>query len=384
MSVYLDHNASTPLHPEVLEAMLPFLQSQHGNASSLHQRGRFLRSAIETARQQVAELVNASPQQVIFTSGGSEANNLAIKGFIELDAGSTIVSSPIEHASVLQPLRQAQQAGCSLHWLDVNEQGVVNIPATTKLLSQVQPDLLSIQLANNETGAVQPVAELASMAHQQVNSLVHSDATQGIGKIAVDFQQLDIDLMSLSGHKFQGPQGVGALIVKNQTLSNPLISGGPQESDRRAGTENVAMLVGLGKAAQLARIELQQRQAYLLELRRYFEQKLINIPGVVIFSAEVERLPNTSFFSIPYYHGETLLMQLDKAGFELASGSACHSEVTEPSHVLRAMGVDESVALNAVRVSFGMENTFEHIDQLIETMTNLINQLPAVMRQAAV
>ena len=364
--------------------MLPFLQSAHGNASSLHQSGRFLRSAIETARHQVADLINASPQQVIFTSGGSEANNLAIKGFIEQAPGTTIVTSPIEHPSVLQPMRQLEQAGCALHWLGVTDQGVVDVMAAEGLIRQVQPELLSIQLANNETGAIQPVAQLAAMAHQAAGCLVHCDATQGIGKMDVDFQQLDVDLMTLSGHKFQGPQGVGALIVKNQTLSNPLISGGPQESDRRAGTENVAMLVGLGKAAQLAQIELQQRKAYLLELRRYFELKLIGIPGVVIFSAETERLPNTSFFSIPYYHGETLLMQLDKAGFELASGSACHSGVTEPSHVLRAMGIDEGMALNAVRVSFGMQNTFEQIDQLIETMTNLINQLPAVMRQAAV
>jgi cysteine desulfurase len=382
MTVYLDHNASTPLLPEVKEAMLPFLGSYPGNASSLHKSGRFLRSAIENARQQVAELVNAEPGQVVFTSGGSEANNLAIKGMIEPTASCTILTSHIEHASVLQPVAQMKQNGCSVGYIDADQDGAVVLADAWRKLEELQPDLLSLQLANNETGVIQPLRKISSMAHQQGSTMVHTDATQAIGKIDVDMQALQVDLLTLSGHKFNGPQGTGAL-VSTAPVRQPLISGGYQESGNRAGTENVALIVGLGKAAEIARTKLREKQAYLLELRRYFEQQLKGIPGVIIFGERVERLPNTSFFSIPYYHGETLLMQLDKAGFELASGSACHSEVTRPSHVLSAMGVDETLALNAVRVSLGMDNTRKQIDALIATMNDLINSLPAVVRQAA-
>ena len=383
MSVYLDHNASSPIHPEVLEEMMPYLTSTHGNASSLHKSGRFLRSAIETARSRVAELVNTSPENIIFTSGGTEANNLAFKGFLAMKPATRMICSEIEHASVLYPFKQVKQAGCATHFMPVTVDGITDIDASKRLIQQYSPDLLSLQLANNETGVIQPVEEIARFSHANQVSIVHTDASQAVGKIAVDFQQLDVDMMTLSAHKFQGPQAVGTLIVKSASLISPLLTGGLQESGRRAGTENVAMLVGLGKAAQLARIKLQERQSILLELRRYFELKLATIAGVTVFGANSERLPNTSYFAIPYYHGETLLMQLDQAGFELASGSACHSKVTLPSHVLSAMGVDEDLALNAVRVSFGMENTHQQIDQLIDTLNNLINQLPAVMRQVA-
>jgi cysteine desulfurase len=196
-------------------------------------------------------------------------------------------------------------------------------------------------------------------------------------------QQMDIDLLTLSGHKFGAPQGIGALIVRKGHLREPLISGGPQENGKRAGSENVAMLAGLGKAAELAELNLNQRRAYLLELRNFFEQRLKSIAGVQVFSEQSQRLPNTSYFSIPYYHGETLLMQLDQAGFELASGSACHSQVTRPSHVLKAMGVDDAIALNAVRVSFGVDNTCQQVDQLVDTIAGLIERLPAAMRLQA-
>lgn len=383
MSVYLDHNASTPLDPEVLEEMLPFLSRSFGNASSLHRSGRFQRSAIETARQRVANLVNTSPENIIFTSGGTEANNLAIKGVLPMGSETTVMTSEMEHASVLQPVDQAGQAGCEIHLLPATTAGLIDVSASEQQIHQVQPDMVTIQLANNETGVIQPLEQLSRFIHAQSDAIVHSDVTQAIGKINVDIQQMDVDMMTLSGHKFQGPQGVGALIIKGRNIKTPLLSGGPQESAKRAGTENVAMLVGLGKAAELARIKWREKQAYLLELRHYFEQQLKRISGVQIFGEESERLPNTSFFSIPYYHGQTLLMQLDQAGFELASGSACHSEVTRPSHVLSAMGIDEDLALNAVRASFGMENTRQQIDQLIETLNALINRLPSVLRQVA-
>ena len=385
MSVYLDHNASAPLHPEVLEAMMPFLKGSYGNASSLHQSGRFLRSAIESARQQVALLVNARPQQVMFTSGGTEANNTVFKSLVMSGTCRGILSSPMEHASILEPLKQVQQQGCRVGMLAVTESGVVNTARSQEMMDEFKPQLISLQMANNETGVIQPLQQVMDQSKTVTDCLVHTDATQAIGKIAVDFEALNTDFMSLSGHKFNGPQGCGALLIKQETLPLSILAGGPQESGRRAGTENVALLVGLGKAAEIARTKLLERQTYLLELRRYFEQQLVShIPAVQIFGVDAERLPNTSYFSIPYYHGETLLMQLDKAGFALASGSACHSEVTQPSHVLSAMGIDPDLALNAVRVSFGMDNQKIHIDQLIGTMNDLINQLPAMIRQAAV
>ncbi len=383
MSVYLDHNASAPLHPEVLDAMLPFLRNAHGNASSLHKSGRFLRSALETARQQVAALVNADPGQVVFTSGGTEANNLAIKGFVESAQNSRILCSAIEHPSVLEPVKQMAAEGCSIDYLTVDGQGRLDIDHSLALIQRQPTHLVSLQLANNETGAIQPVQQLfGQLSAEQL--LLHTDATQAVGKIKVDMKALNADLLTLSGHKLQGPQGCGALVLSNRTaVKRALLSGGPQESRRRAGTENVAVIVGLGKAAQLAQINLQERRAYLLELRAYFEQQLMAIDGVYVFSEKAERLPNTSYFSIPYYHGETLLMQLDQGGFELASGSACHSEVTQPSHVLKAMGVDDTLALNAVRVSFGSDNTFQQIDQLIALLHSLINQVPVSFKRAA-
>lgn len=380
MHRYLDHNASSPLHPQVLEAMLPYLSRVTGNASSLHSFGRLARSAIETARSQLAELLNCPPESIIFTSGGSEANNLALKGFACTGQHELIVSSEIEHASVLQPLAQLEQAGCQVLRLRVNRQGQIDLAAAQALLRQHKPQILSVQLANNETGVVQPVEALLSCVAAG-SCMTHTDATQVIGKLPLDFQQLGVDALTMSAHKLQGPQGIGALVVKHNPRQ-ALISGGGQEKNRRAGTESVAMIVGMGKAAQIAGIEMQQRHDHLCQLRDTFENGLAEIPGVVIFGQDVERLPNTSFFSLPYYHGETLLMELDRSGFALASGSACHSQVTQPSHVLSAMGVSDSLALNAIRVSFGATSTLQDVEALLARLHELINNLPMVMRQA--
>jgi cysteine desulfurase len=228
---------------------------------------------------------------------------------------------------------------------------------------------------------LQPVAQVAALAREQGVARLHCDATQVAGKLPLDFAALGVDMMTISAHKFGGPQGAGALIVRPGLKLEPLLAGGPQEQQRRAGTENAALIAGFGKAAEQARNQLPERQAFLLELRTHFEARLKEIDGVVIFGEAAERLPNTSFFAIPYYHGETLLMELDRAGFALASGSACHSEVTRPSHVLTAMGVDEALALNAVRASFGMDNSPQQVDRLIDELRNRINALPPAMRQ---
>ena len=382
MQTYFDHNATSPLHPEVIEAILPYLNNAVGNASSLHSAGRLARSAIETARGQVAELVNCAVDSVIFTSGGSEANNLLLKGYLDSADPRPIISSEIEHPSVLQPLTQLERPGHQVIRLKSDSSGQVDLKAARSILGENDPQILSIMLANNETGVLQPVQQLVQLTDSD-RCLTHTDATQVVGKLPVDMKQLGVDALTLSGHKLQGPQGIGALIVYRKP-TQVLISGGEQEKNRRAGTENVAMIVGLGKAAQVAALEMQQKRHHLLQLRELFESRLAAIPGVIIFGCDAERLPNTSYFSLPYYHGETLLMELDRAGFALASGSACHSEVTKASHVLSAMGIDEGIALNAVRVSFGMSNTLQEVDALVSKLKNLIDKLPAVIRQAAV
>lgn len=382
MQTYLDHNASSPMHPEVLEAILPYLRQPIGNPSSLHSTGRMARSAIEMARGQIAELVNCRVESVIFTSGGSESNNLFLKGFVDPEDSRSVVSTEIEHPSILQPLIQLEKSGSRVIRLKVDAGGQVDLDLAQTVLKENNPQILSVILANNETGVIQPLKELGELVDSKT-CLVHTDATQAVGKIPVDIVQLGVDALTLSGHKLQGPQGTGALII-NRKPGNIQISGGEQEKNRRAGTENVAMIVGLGKAAQLALLEIQQKSHHLTQLREVLETRLAAIPGVVIFGHELERLPNTTYFSLPYYHGETLLMELDRAGFALSSGSACHSEVTSPSHVLKAMGVGDNLALNAVRVSFGSNNTLQEVDALVKKLQELINSLPAVMRQAAV
>ena len=382
MPVYLDHNATSPMHPEVVEAIMPFMQHPPANPSSLHSYGRMARSAVETARGQVARLLQCPAGDVVFTSGGTEANNLLLKGYVDRDDPRSVVSSEIEHPSVLQPLRQLQAEGLEVKLLKSDPSGQIDLAGAKTVLSESNPQLLSVIYANNETGVIQPLKELATMVDRDA-CLLHSDATQAVGKLDIDMSQLDLDAISFSAHKLRGPQGVGALVVKRKP-GNLLISGGEQENRRRGGTENVAGIVGLGKAAEIAGLEMEQRRHYLAQLRDVFEARLAGIAGSVVFGQRAPRLPNTTYFALPYYHGETLLMELDRAGFALSSGSACHSMVTEPSHVLTAMAIDDSLALNAVRVSFGMSNSLQDVEALFTKLQDLVNKLPAVIRQVAV
>ena len=370
------------MHPEVADAMMPFLRNPTGNPSSLHSFGRMARSAVESARAEVASLLGCSSEAVIFTSGGTEANNMLLKGYVDRTSERPVVSSEIEHPSILEPLRQLQADGQAVVLLKPDRDGRIDLEAAGKILPEAKAQLLTIIYANNETGVIQPVGELAAMVDRD-SCLVHSDATQAVGKIPIDMAQLDFDAISFSAHKLRGPQGVGALVV-NRKPRDVLISGGYQENRLRGGTENVAGIVGLGKAAQVARLEMAHKKHHLEQLRDVFEAKLETIPGSVVFGQRVPRLPNTTFFALPYYHGETLLMELDRAGFALASGSACHSAVTRPSHVLCAMGVDDSLAQNAIRVSFGMDNSLQDVELLVTKLRELVNKLPAVIRQAAV
>jgi cysteine desulfurase len=380
MSAYLDYNATTPLDPRVREAMLPYLGEIYGNPSSVHWRGRLMRSAIEQAREQVASLVNAHPSQVVFTGCGTEANNLAIKGACATFTDPEVVISSIEHASVLEAAQAVTKPGV-LKYIPVDAQGVTHPDAVLQTLSSATK-LVSVMWANNETGAIQPIAAIgAALADQKV--IFHTDATQAIGKHPVDFASSGAQLMTLSGHKMYASQGVGVLIHDKRVNLQPLLHGGGHEKGRRSGTENVAAIVGLGVAASLIKAELQTRITHMRRLREVLEQALQKIEGVVIFSQQAERLPNTVQFAIPNCHGETLLMQLDKQGIAVSSGSACHSDVQEPSHVLTAMGVDDALALTAIRVSVGKDTTIDEVQQFCQALYSIVNTLRSQAMSAA-
>ncbi len=375
MSVYLDHNATTPIDDRVLAAMLPYLKGSYGNPSSRHRLGRESQLALQRAREQVATLVGVTPAQVVFTSGGTEANNLALKGMMAAaDAGATVMVSAVEHPSVLQAAYALRSVGHPLAVIDVDENGVVDVAAFEQTLIESRASLVSVMLANNETGAVQDIAPMSKVA-KRCGAAMHTDAVQALGKIAVDFTSLGVAAMSLSAHKIYGPKGVGALIVEKGLALQPLLQGGGHETGLRAGTENVAAIVGFGAAAELVLSGLEQQSGHLRCLRQHAEKALLTIPEVTIFSQHVERLPNTIFFAVKGIEGATLLMNLDRDGIAVSSGSACGTSDGEPSHVLRSMGVDIELAHGAVRISFGQGNTIEEVDQLMISLQREIENL---------
>jgi len=375
MPIYLDHNATTPLNPLVVEAMMPYMSGIYGNPSSVHRFGRLTRDALEQARVQVAHCVGAEPNQVVFTSGGSEANNLAIKGSLLNQSQARIAVSSIEHACMLEPARAMSKLGWGLDLLVVDDQGRVAIEHLKSTITN-ETKLVSVMAANNETGVLQDIAGLVEVA-KSVNPdvLFLSDACQLVGKLPISFKKLNLDMMSVSSHKLYGPQGAGALIVSRSIDLQPQILGGGQEKGLRSGTENLAAIVGFGRAAELA-IEAQQaRKEHVLKLQQQLVQSLTDLSGVTVFSAQTERLPNTVQFSVHGIDGETLLMQLDMKGFAVSSGSACDSGRTEPSHVLMAMGIDKNTAKGAIRVSFGEQNTREQVVQFIDVLAQIRQQL---------
>jgi cysteine desulfurase len=376
MSVYLDHNATTPIDDRVFEAMLPYLNgSCYGNPSSAHLLGRESQQALQLAREQVAMLVGAQPGQVVFTSGGTEANNLALKGMMAVvDADSALIVGATEHSSVLEPANALQRMGHSLAHVAVDGDGVVQQAEFERVLSKQKTALASVMLANNETGVVQDVKQLSAIATRQ-GVKMHTDAVQALGKMKVDFDALGVAAMSLSAHKIYGPKGVGALVVEKGLTLQPLLHGGGHEAGLRAGTENLAGIVGFGAAALLMQSGLQQRTDHCQQLRDRAEQALQAIAGVVIFSQQARRLPNTIFFAVDGIEGSTLLMSLDRDGIAVSSGSACASDSGEPTHVLRAMGVDDGLAHGAVRVSFGSGNTVDDVDRLVASLQRQIESL---------
>ena len=364
--IYFDHNATTPLDERVLEAMLPYLGNLYGNASSLYRLGRISKTAIDSAREQIAALVDCEPRQIIFTSGGTEANGLAMRQVFTRG----IVYSGLEHPSVFENIVNQAQCFRQIFKLPVTASGIVKPDALVDLPLQTG-DWLTLMLANNETGAIQSIAEFTEMAKAR-GLLVHCDAVQGLGKIAVSFQQLGVQLLSLSSHKIYGPKGCGALVVADNLNCQPLMRGGEQEQGWRSGTENVAAIVGFGKAAQLAKAELQQRNRHLVKLRLRLEQQLQAIPNLTIFAVSVERLPNTVQFAIDGINGEMLLMQLDRHNIAVSSGSACAVGTEQISPVLAAMAVQPELAKAAIRVSLGKDSNEQQIDEFVSVLKTLI------------
>lgn len=371
-ATYFDNNGTTALDPRVLDAMLPYLAQQQGNAMSRHVYGRAARQAIDHAREQVADAIGAHPSQVVFTSGGTEANNLAIQGISGRYGQSQIAVSAIEHPCVTRPAIAMQQRGWKVASIGVNQTGKVENSQLDAILAN-DTSLVSVMLANNETGVIQDVAEIAETARRH-GACMHTDAVQALGKIKVDFAALNVHAMTLSSHKINGPQGAGALVLDKRVDIQPVLYGGGQEKGLRSGTENVAAIVGFGTACELVSRELLQRNATVRKMRDQLEQGLQDL-GAVIFGNTAERVPNTSFFAFPDMDGETLVMALDRKGYAVASGSACSSDSTEPSHVLLAMGVDADLAKGAVRVSLGLANTAEQVESFLLILENELLRL---------
>jgi cysteine desulfurase len=373
--VYFDHNATTPLDPRVLDAMLPYLREQFGNASSRHEYGRAARRAIDEARQRVAYAVGAHPTEVVFTSGGSEANNLFLKGAAACLAPGTVAISAIEHPCVREPAKQLQRTGWRLREIAVDENCRV-AGADFLAACAEKPALVSVMLANNETGVVQDVAALAGQA-KPARAWFHTDAVQAFGKRRIDFRALNaagVHALTLSAHKLGGPKGAGALVVDKRVELQPLIAGGGHERGLRSGTENVAAIVGFGLAAELATAQLDTRTRQLEALRTELEAGLA-AQGASIFACAAERLPNTSYFAFAGIDGETLVGKLDRAGFAVAAGAACSSANPEPSRVLLAMGVPSALARGAVRVSLGVDNGAAQVGDFLAALNTTILQL---------
>jgi cysteine desulfurase len=378
--IYFDHNATTPIAEPVLEAMLPFLRDDFGNASSRHELGTRAREAVEHAREQVAAAVGVQPVQVVFTSGGTEANNLFVKGIAMPRKPAQLAISAIEHPCVLEPARQLAKSGWTLAEIGADGDGVIRLADLTLALEQPTA-AVSIMLANNETGVIQPVRRAADLA-RAAGAAMHTDAVQAFGKLPLRFADLGVDAMTLSSHKIYGPKGAGALVVDKRLDLGPLLAGGGHERGMRSGTENVAAIVGFGAAAELAAVLIDSYRDHVAPLRERLEAELAG-RGARIFGANADRVPNTSYFAFPDVEGETLVIQLDTAGFATASGAACSSHHTGPSHVLLAMGVEAALATRAVRVSLGRGNSEADVDRFLAAVDAILGRLQRMSAIAA-
>ena len=375
-NIYFDNAATTKLDDEVLKEMLPYLKDNYGNPSSIYKLGREARKAIEDSREKIAKVLNCKANEIYFTAGGSESDNTAIKGIAKANKkrGNHIITSKIEHPAVLETCKQLEKVGFEITYISVDEKGIVDLE---ELKKSIKPTtiLITIMFANNEIGTIQPIEEIGKIAKEN-NIYFHTDSVQAVGSIKIDVQKLNIDSLSLSGHKFYGPKGVGALYVKTGIPFEKFISGGHQERNKRAGTENVAGIVGIGKAIELAYENLDEYNKKIKELRDYYVKQVEEkIPYIKINGDVEKRLPGNSNISFRFIEGEGLLLNLDLKGICASSGSACTSGSLDPSHVLLAIGLPHEIAHGSLRVSIGKYNTKEEIDYLIENLMEIVTRL---------
>lgn len=374
--IYIDHAATTAVRQEVVDAMMPYFTSKFGNPSSVYEWGRKSRQGLEQSRDKVAELLNACvSEEIVFTSGGSEANNLAIKGIAwsQVNKGKHIITSAIEHPAVLDTVRWLQQQGFEITILPVDEFGLIK-PQQVKDALRPETILVSIMHANNEVGTIQPIDKIGQVVKEH-GAFFHTDAVQSAGSLDINVEKLNVDLLSISAHKFYGPKGVGALYVRQGVRLDPLIHGGVQEKRRRAGTENVPGIIGLKTALELAQTERVVENARLLELREKLFNGLLKIPSTRINGSIEHRLANNVNVCFEYIEGESLLLNLDLRGIAASSGSACTSGSLDPSHVLLAMGLTHEIAHGSLRLSLGRENTEEDVDYLLEVIPDIVERL---------
>ena len=375
-NVYLDHTATTPVHPKVLEAMLPYFSVKFGNPSNLHDVGREAKNAVEEARAKTGTLIGAWADEIFFTASGAESNNFAIKGLAQANSqkGKHIIVSQVEHFSVLHPVKTLEKSGFTVTYLPTDKQGLVSPDDVANAITK-ETVLVSIMHANNEIGTIEPIEEIGRITRGK-GVLLHTDAVATTGWIPVDVRTLGVDALSFSGHQFYGPKGAAGLFVRKGVRIKPLIEGGIQEDGRRAGTENVPAIVGLGKAAEMAAAEVANRMSYLAPLRDRLQKGLSEkIDHLVINGHPTKRLPNNLNISLWYVEGESMLLFLNMQGISVSSGSACTSRSLKSSHVLTCIGTDAAVANGTLLMSLGMENTTEDIDYVIETLPPIVQRL---------
>jgi cysteine desulfurase len=374
--IYLDHASGTPLHPKALEAMLPYLQGEFGNPSSLHSFGQKAKAALEEARSRVAELINAHADEIIFTSSGTESDNFALKGIAlrYQEKGKHIISSPGEHYAVLHSLKTLEKWGFKVTLVPVDKHGLVDPQEISRAMTD-ETILISIMHANNEVGTIEPIAEIGKIARER-GVVFHCDAVASAGTIPVDVVEMGVNALALSAYQFYGPKGVGAMFLKKGTRITPLLNGGIQEEGRRPGIENVAGIVGMGVAAELAKNEMEERMRHLISLR---DKIIVELPKRIdhlyLNGHPQKRLPNNVNVSIEYVEGESMLLFLDQKGIAAASGSACTSRALKSSHVLTAIGVDPAIAQGSLVFSLGIDNTEEDVNFLLESLPPIVERL---------
>lgn len=373
---YFDHAATTAVHEDVLKEMLPFFSIEYGNASSMYSISRSAKRALEQARSRVARAINAENKEIFFTSGGSESDNLAIKGiaYANRNKGNHIITTKIEHHAVLETCETLEKEGFEVTYLNVDENGFINLGELQNAIKE-NTILISIMFANNEIGTIEPIKEIGKIAKSR-NIIFHTDCVQAVGNVLIDVKEMNIDALSMSGHKLYGPKGIGVLYVREGIEFQKLQNGGHQERDKRAGTENIAGIVGMGKAIEIAYLNFEKNTKYMKELRDYFLKEIEEkIPNIKLNGDRIKRLPGNCNISFENINGEELLFKLDEKGICASAGSACSTGTTKPSHVLTAIGLMPKFLNGTIRFTFGMDNTKTDIDYLIEELEKAVKEL---------